>query len=49
MLPTAIIAGVGAAADTARATLENIPRKLEDDLKEMGVLYNAQNENLISL
>ena len=44
MLGTAFIAGVGAAADTARATLENIPRKLEDDLKEMGVLYNAQNE-----
>ena len=44
VLPTAFLAGIGAAADTARATLENIPRKLEDDLKEMGVLYNAQNE-----
>ena len=44
MLGTAFMAGIGAAADTARATLENIPAKLEDDLKEMGVLYNAQNE-----
>ena len=44
VLPTAFLAGIGAAADTARATLENIPAKLEDDLKEMGVLYNAQNE-----